>query len=152
MTLTFSRAVVVAVLMVGASAVDASASCSLSATGVIFGSYNVFGASPVDSTATIALLCTSGEDEHVRVTLDRGRTGSFNRALQSGANRLSYNLYLDAARSSIWGDGTSGTVLYQNANPPRNQVVNIPVYGRIPAGQDAAIGTYSDSIVVTVLY
>lgn len=152
MTSTLGRAIAAALLMLSAAAVDASAACSLTTTDMIFGSYNVFSASPIDLTATIALRCTKNNDNNIRVTFDRGLSGSFTRVLKSGANRLSYNLYLDATRSAIWGDGTSSTVVYQNANPPKNQVINIPVYGRIPAGQDAAIGTYSDNIVLTVLF
>jgi spore coat protein U-like protein len=148
------RTAAATVVILVAVAVDARASCSLSSNGMAFGVYNVFNTAPVDSTATIALVCTkkTKKDDNIRVTLGRSLNGSFTRALRSGANQLSYNLYLDATRSAIWGDGTSGTVQYRNANPRKNEVINITVYGRIPAGQDAVVGTYNDSIVLTVLF
>ena len=113
--------------------------------------YDVFSTAPLDATGTITFVCTKN-DKNIRVTLDRGSSSSFNRRLQSGAEQLGYNLYLDQAYSAVWGDGSSGTQVYQNRKPGKNNSINIPVYGRIPAGQDAAAGTYSDNVVLTVLW
>ncbi|MEO8071061.1 MAG: spore coat U domain-containing protein [Acidobacteriota bacterium] len=141
------RIVLLAVLLL-AGASDAFAACSVTATGMLFGPYNVFDLTPVDSTATIALKCAT-KDKNIKITLDRGGNSTFNRVMDSGANHLNYNLYLDATRSNIWGDGTAGTVAYLDSNPA-NGTVSIPVYGRIPAGQDVSVGAYTDSILVTV--
>ncbi len=67
------------------------------------------------------------------------------------SDALNYNLYLDAARTSIWGDGTGGTALFTVAIPS-GKAVNVTIFGRIPAGQDVAAGSYSDSIVVTIQF
>jgi spore coat protein U-like protein len=63
---------------------------------------------------------------------------------------LEYNLYRDAAFSAIWGDGTSGTTTYTIRNPPNNQDVVLTVYGRVPALQDVATGSYADAVIVTI--
>jgi spore coat protein U-like protein len=73
----------------------------------------------------------------------------------SGANSLSYNLYFSSAYTQVWGDGSSGTVrgtatLFVSPGAPRT--VSGAIYGRAPAAQDVAAGTYADTIVVTVTY
>jgi len=67
-----------------------------------------------------------------------------------GSEALNYNLYLDAARTIIWGDGTAGTQTYFIKNPTNNQDVTVPVYGRVPTGQSVSKGTYSNTITVTI--
>lgn len=146
---TSVTALVVATLLTVAR--PAHAKCTISATTVLFGAYNVFDAGAVDSTGTVSFTCDN-KDKNIRITLDRGGEATFSRALRSGGNLLAYNLYLDVPRSVVWGDGTGGSSMYQDKNPPNNQQVHLTVYGRIPAGQDVSVGTYSDSIVATIVF
>lgn len=138
---------VAAILLMGLAA-PAQAKCTISSTSVIFGMYNVFNTSPLDSTGTISFKCGK-RDKNILITLGRGGSSSFSRVMRSGTAQMAYNLYRDATHTSIWGDGTSGTVVYENAKPG-DQTVNLTVFGRVPAGQDVAVGTYSDSVVVTI--
>lgn len=131
---------------------DASAapSCTISATSVNFGSYNVFTGSATDSTGTVTINC-NGSAHNVVVSLSRGVSTTFNpRTMLKGTETLSYNLYRDAARTSIWGDGTGGTSTYTNANPTNNADVIVTVYGRVPAGQDVTAGSYSDTVSAVI--
>ena len=68
----------------------------------------------------------------------------------NGSEPLNYNLYRDAARTAIWGDGTGGTQVYSDPRTPRNQNVTLTVYGRIPAGQDVSVGTYTNTVTATI--
>ena len=87
----------------------------------------------------------------VVVSLSKGASSTFSpRTMMMGSEVLSYNLYRDAARTSIWGDGTAGTSTYTNANPPNNTAINITVYGRVPAGQDVSAGAYSDTVSAVI--
>ncbi|MBK5297737.1 MAG: spore coat protein U domain-containing protein [Vicinamibacteria bacterium] len=52
----------------------------------------------------------------------------------------------------MWGDGTGGTTTYFENNPPNNKDVVLTVYGRITAGQDVGVGSYTDTVVVTLEY
>ena len=63
-----------------------------------------------------------------------------------------YNLFLNAAFTQIWGDGTGGTSTYFLHNPPNKKDVPVTVFSRIPAGQDVAVGGYGDTVVVTLEY
>ena len=44
---------------------------------------------------------------------------------------LNYNVYTDAQRTIIWGDGTAGTQVFTENAQPNNHPVTVPVYGRI---------------------
>ena len=80
-----------------------------------------------------------------------GGAGTFDpRRMLNGAEALNYNLYLDAARTQIWGDGTGASQLYVNSNPPNSRTVTVTIFGRIPAQQDVSAGSYSDSITATI--
>lgn len=127
-----------------------SPSCSISATAVSFGTYNVFSGSAVDSTGTITYRCNS-RAANITISLTRGSSSSYDpRQMSKGAERLNYNLFRNAARTTVWGDGTSGTSMYTNANPPNNRNVNLTVYGRVPAGQDVSAGTFSDTVTAVI--
>ena len=142
-----------------------AASCTLNTTSAIFGSYdNTLNETAV---ATFSGTCSKGggadpDMTGATVTLSTGTSNSFaSRQMAKGTDRLNYNLYTSAARTTIWGDGTggSGTVAalvvqgngkFLNNNSSRN--FSIAAYGRIPAGLDAVPGAYSDTITVTMSY
>ena len=133
--------------------VPARAACTISSTPLVFGTYNVFAVTPLDSTGSVTLHCTA-TDKDIVITLDRGGAPTFNpRRMLNGAEQLDYNLYLDAARTTIWGDGTGGTQTFANHNPQgNNRDIVLPIYGRIPAGQDVRAGTYTNTITVTIQF
>ena len=146
------RLLIMLALVIGTLyASDAHAqACTISATSVNFGTYNVFNGSNVDSTGTITYRC-NGSAHNVTVGLTQGASATFSlREMQKGSEVLTYNLFLDASRTTIWGDGTSGTSMYQIANPPNNTNVNLTVYGRVAAGQDVSAGTFSDTITAVI--
>jgi spore coat protein U-like protein len=135
--------------LLGASTADAAPSCTIATTSVNFGSYNVFTGSATDSTGTITIDC-NGSAHDIIVTLSKGASSSFSpRTMTKGSEVLSYNLYRDAARTTVWGDGSGGTSTYTNPNPP-NAPLNVTVYGRVPAGQDVSAGVYSDTVSAVI--
>ena len=72
--------------------------------------------------------------------------------MRSGGNSLSYNLYLNAARTTIWGDGSGGTSVHGPVAAPLLGSVTVNVFGRITARQNVGVGAYSDVIVATINY
>lgn len=132
------------------SRAEAAPHCSISTTSVSFGSYDVFSITPTDSTGTVSYRCT-GSAATVQITLDFGSNAqSTTRYMTNGPDLMTYGLYLDAAMTSIWGDGTGSTLTYQASSPPNNQWVNVTVYGRVPAGQDVSAGPYADTVTATI--
>jgi len=128
----------------------AAQSCTISTrTNVVFGNYNVYTATPVTVNGQIRINCNAATNS-VIVDLSRGNAPTFlPRYMLKGIEHLTYNLYLDAARTTIWGDNTGGTVHYGPTNPPNGTNVNITIYGQVTALQDVSAGAYTDSITAT---
>ena len=135
-----------------ANAVNGALTCTFgSVTGVNFGSYDVFSASPRTATGSISYSCKKvGGVQFMTMSLSAGSSGTFaNRTLRSGGNVLNYNLYPNAANSQVWGNGTGTTYLY-SIDPVDRQVDILTVYGTIPPGQDVGVGSYTDTITITM--
>jgi spore coat protein U-like protein len=139
-----------ALLWLGAAR-PASADCSVRVvSNVAFGTYNVFSATPLDSVGQVRWRCSGVTFPQVRITIDRGRSSTFlPRRMYSGANPLDYNLYLDAARQQVWGDESPGTQAYYQQYWGFGWVT-LNVFGRVPASQDAAVGSYRDDVAVVI--
>jgi len=94
-------------------------SCSVSATALTFGSYDPSSATARDSTGTITVTCTAtvlGISASWDILLSTGSSPSFTpRRMFNGGNSMQYNLYTNAARTQVWGDGTGGTAKVLNA-------------------------------------
>jgi spore coat protein U-like protein len=142
--------VAAAIWLFGATSAWAqSPSCTISVTSVAFGSYNVFTTTADDSTGTITYSCNSTA-RNISISLSDGSSSTFSpRTMRKGSEVLQYNLYRNAARTNIWGDGTGGTSVYTRANPP-NGNVSLTIYGRIPALQDVSAGNYSDRVSAVI--
>jgi len=133
---------------------EAGAACSVSATGVNFGAYDVFVTAPLDSTGTVTVTCDQAPPVDVTIAIGpSGTSGGFvPRQMRSASSpdRLNYNLFVNAGRSTVWGNGSAGTSTVFLNNVRRNRPVVTTIYGRIPAGQDVSVGSYSDSLTVTI--
>jgi len=121
--------------------------CTISTTPVSFGSYDVFNSISTPSTGSVTYWCSWAWTISIYLGKGIAGTNTPNRQMASGANRLSYNLYLDAAHTQVWGDPSPSSystnfVWYSGAT--------VTVYGLIPALQDVATGSYSDSVTATI--
>jgi spore coat protein U-like protein len=139
------------------SLVQAATACMASTTSVAFGAYSPISYTSRESTGSVEVSCTDqvGNTVSYTITLTAGTGRYAARELASGANRLGYNLFTDSPRTLVWGDGTGGTSTvsdsYTLAASPTLR--SYTVYGRIPGGQNQTpVGTYADSITVTVTY
>ena len=152
MTRALARGLIVlGIWLLGSGSAFAQApSCTISVTSVAFGTYNVFTTSADDSTGTITYRCNATA-ANISISLSDGSSSTFSpRTLRKGSEILTYNLYRNAARTNIWGNGTGGTSVYTRANPPNNSNVNLTIYGRIPAQQDVSAGNYSDTVSAVI--
>ncbi len=129
----------------------AAAFCSItSLSAVDFGTYNVFSAqSNTNGVGNVSVRCQNGPPTFV-VNLSSGQSNSYIlRIMKSGGNILNYNLYTSAARIVVWGDGSGGS---STMSVNRNNTTTLSVFGQIPAGQDAAVGAYTDNITTTISF
>lgn len=142
--------VVLAVLATSAvgGAAPPTASCTVASLTIAFGSYNVFSATDQTTSGRIKVMCSgTSASNAITITSSAGASGSFAaRTLVSGQDTLTYNLYLDSNEQTVWGDGAQGSSAYVGALG----TFNLTIYGKIPAGQDAATGSYNDALVTTI--
>jgi spore coat protein U-like protein len=156
-----SRRRAVTILLSGylgmASCGNAWATCNVSTVPVNFGLYNPLSGLPVVATGTVTVTCTVllGLFESWTVALGTGNSGNYStRQMANGSSHLSYNLYTSVAYSNVWGDGSGSTTLVSAGAllSIGTTSYDYVVYGRLPAGQDSAAGTFTDTIVVTLNY
>lgn len=118
-------------------------------TALDFGTQGLLTAN-IDQTSTITVACTSGAT--FNIGLDGGAEGAAAvtaRKMAFGTNKVSYQLYLDSARSSNWGN-TVGT--NTKAGTGTGSPVAFTVYGRVSPQATPPAGTYNDTVNVTVTY
>ena len=135
-----------ALAAVTAPTANSAAQCVVSSVeGISFGTYDTFSPTPLDSMGRLTVQCAQAV--WLQVTIGHGG-GNPNepRVLRGGGGQLLYDVYLDAARTIVWGDGTRGTQAYQGFST----LFSLPIFGRIPAGQDAKAGAYSDRLTVRI--
>ena len=155
------RALIAASLLLGASqgasALCVLCSCSASVPTVAFGNYTPGVTGTVDITRTMDVSCggVAGFNLGYTVALSAGASNNFStRAMTSGSNTLSYNLFHDGT-SLIWGDGTGGssTVPGSMTLIAVGSVTNHhTVFARLYGSQNVQPGSYSDTITVTVTW
>lgn len=127
-------------------------SCSVSVTsGVSFGAYDPLDTSPLDQTGSITYQCGVLFLGTIRIDLSTGSSGTYAfRQMHKGGDELRYNLYLDATRTLIWGNGTSGSSRFGPVLPLLGSPQTLTIYGRIPARQASPIGVYTDTVTATI--
>jgi spore coat protein U-like protein len=144
--------------------------CSIEgATYFPFGYYDPFLPNDLDVQSQISYRCYEVADQvvtsrlskrpsvrastpkaSVEISISRGTSGTYDRRMQGVNDEVSYNLYLDSNRRQIWGDGTGGTSVFSKNTNADNVVQTVPIYGRMPAGQNATGGAYADTLVITI--
>lgn len=123
------------------------ANCTVSSTGVKFGSYDVFAVHDLESVGSVLVDCDL--DTAYSIHLDPGNgTYAMRKLADTNGNTLDYNLYVDANRNFVWGDGGGDSQIVTGTASSSQDSES--VYGRIPAGQNARVGDYADTIVITV--
>ena len=135
----------------------ASHTCLVTSLPVSFGVYDPLSVSALDGSGRVDVTCTlligSSDSVAYSIQLSTGGAGSYSPRQMSGVGSpLSYNLYRDASRTLVWGDGSGGTVTntdsYTLGLVP--ELRSYVVYGRVASGQGAAAGVYADSVLVTL--
>lgn len=128
--------------------VNASCKFPSAANTLAFGAYDSVGVNattPLDSSATFDVKCNKGTNVTLKLGLGANASGNQRRMKADATNFLNYNLYSDATRSTVWND-TSNVITYTATSSATETKT---VYGSVPAGQDAGVGTYTDTVVIT---
>jgi spore coat protein U-like protein len=129
-----------------------SANCTVSTTAIEFGEIDTTSTADVDKEGGLAVACTNGTGWSASAGLGGSTGATFAvRKMRSGTNRLNYSLYTNSGRTTVWGDGTSGSAQITGTGTGSTQ--NLVVYGRVFGNQTTVpAGGYLDSVSVTVTY
>jgi spore coat protein U-like protein len=128
------------------------AECKAPLATLSFGGYTAVAATPLDVNAALLYNCTKGVSPII--TLDNGQNwnGATRRMIGPGANYLNYQIYRETGRTTIWNTVNTVSAASTSKNTPLGGVSGLPVFGRIPIGQDVNSGAYGDSVTATVNY
>ena len=122
-----------------------TANCTVSTSMIDFGDIT-------DASGGITVTCTSGTGWTATAGVGSGSGATFaSRRMTAGSDLLTYNLYTNAARTTVWGDGSGSTGTLGGTGT--GGVQNVTVYGRVGSGQTSVPpGDYEDTVSVTVTY
>jgi len=137
--------------------------CNFSITTLYFGTADLTGPGPFDTTSTLISTCTDGptgggKEIRICVHLEEGSGGAIGpggdprRMLEDGGSTLlDYNIYSDAGHSTVWGSGfdalpTNAVTIDMPLDVNGAGQVVTTLYGRVNAGQTGLpIGVYRSS-------
>jgi len=135
--------------------------CTVASTVQAFGAYNTLTALP--GTSTVTVTCThSTAAAHTfpyTIALSSGPGTYALRQMAGSGDILTYNLYTNAAHTTVWGDGSgvtntvSGSIVVASG-AGRSGFQAQTVYGLITAPQNVRAASYATTspITVTVTY
>lgn len=106
----------------------------------------------VTNNATGSVQVTCSDTLPYRLAVSYGQGGTFNnRYMNNGAVHLNYQLYADAARTQVLGDNLSlpATHITGTGN---GSAQTVTIYGQIPAQSTPVTGTYTDTVIATVIW
>ena len=116
---------------------------------MLFGSYDPSSAVATNSIGQFSVNCTGTAILSISLGPSRTTGNIADRRMRhrSRGDTLVYNLYLDAARTRLWGGSAVGNSLDITVTGHYFG----QIFGQIMAGQDAWVGEYDDTVTITVL-
>jgi spore coat protein U-like protein len=137
-----------------------NANCRMAVESVAFGTYNIVNKSDLDSTGTLLISCIDDISNNfqspvlsIAIGLSTVSGSVRDRKMQilEGKDTLHYNLFTDAARTVVWGNTVGLNALTAQTSLSGGTQFRIPIFGRIPAGQDVSAGMYSDRVTLSIM-
>jgi spore coat protein U-like protein len=133
--------------------------CSVSVPDALaFGTYDPLVANAelgndLYASTSVSVTCSSGAS--ATITLGQGANPDPDssdvfpfRRLKNGSNYISYALFQNSSRTTIWAN-TSGTGVGVTGN---GSAQTLTIYGEISAAQTASPGSYTDTVTATITY
>lgn len=110
--------------------------CTLTFSSMAFGTYT---GALLNGTATGKVVCSGGWNIPLNAGTGSGATITVRKMTGTGGATLNYQIFMDSARTTNWGN-TTGNEVTGTGN------ATVTAYGQIAAAQYATPGTYTDTI------
>ena len=127
-------------------------SCSVSGADLAFGNYDPLSVVLGVGTTTVSVTCSLLAPYNIGLAIGTNGASVTARKMKitgGGSDLLNYHLYRDAAHLLNWGN-TVGTDTLSLVGTGLS--VGSTVFGTIPAGQNVSVGSYTDTITVTITF
>jgi len=118
------------------------ASCTLDAATLTFGPHTGAITTPLTSDADLTVTCTPG----ATYTLGFGNGSNHD----GGTRRMKHSTSTDYVKYQLYKDSTYDTVL--EGTTVLKETDTLKVYGRVEDNQTPPVGTYNDTVVMTLTY
>lgn len=125
--------------------------CTISTNNITFDDAGII-ASNIDTSADLTIDCTKRTP--YMIGLSDGSVGkntdTGNRQMQSGSDKVDYQLYSNSGYSTVWGNTRGTDTVDSDSAAGENEIHTI--YARVPAPQNVPAGDYSDTVIATIWY
>jgi spore coat protein U-like protein len=143
-----------AVALASPVAAQAASCTNVTAPAVSFGTQLTPGTINIIQLTIMSTVCTSGTPYTILFGPGAHPTTigpTAHRQMASGANVMVYDIYTNASRTTFWGDGVNviGSGVAATGTGGTQQFA---VYSVISVPSNAIIGSYSDSVLVTLSF
>jgi spore coat protein U-like protein len=136
-----------------------AANCTIATTPVAFGTYDPLSGTDLTNTGSVGITCV--KNAVPTITLDLGSNASGTTRRMKGASvtpdMLAYELYQPpsitpntacGALTQVWG--TTGAAIFSPGAAPSKNARTYNVCGKVTAGQDVQVDSYSDTVNAVV--
>ncbi len=128
--------------------VEVQVTCTVTTSAIDFGTYISGQRDVLQAEGSIGYDdCPAGS---LLLELDGGQHGSGKTRMMAsaGGDRITYQLYKDPTRKSVWSTGKSG----QTVSLASRGTGTVPVYGSISGSQSPPAGAYTDTVNITLSF
>lgn len=134
---------------------EAIEACQVKADDIDFGEFASYEmTSDLKVEGEVRVLCTNLTKFKISISAGGAGSGQYNARKMGSASgtKLAYNLYTNAARTSVWGDQLAGFTVPSGIGNNTNKPQAFKVYASIKSadGMNAAVESYSDTLTVYV--
>jgi hypothetical protein len=138
-------AVISAVRPASASVSCGAPTISPTAPTLIYDAIRTSAGTFVTQDVTVSVTCTATGSSGSGTTVTLGRTATGTPQMANGSFTLPYNIY-EKVSGKVWGDGSGSTYQFSHTGIPSGSTTySVPSTVKIPGGQSAHVGTYSDA-------
>jgi spore coat protein U-like protein len=137
--------------------VSVNANCAVTATSVNFGVYDPLASAPTTASGALTITCTQGSAPVITVGLGLNAQASVRR-LSSGSAFIPYSLFQPTSNAPA-ASCAGASVAYPTSAPgfaltsaPSIAPRSYNVCAQIAPGLDVAVGSYTDTVIVTVTF
>ena len=127
--------------------------CTITFNDINHGTVTSLAANNDAASAGDNITCSFADAYSIAFNVGTGGGTYATRTLANGTNTLNFNVYSDASRTTIWGDGTGGSAVVTGTSTGGNVANPLTVYSRVFGPQTGKPeGTYSSTITATATF